>query len=219
MAETLSGRVIYATATDDVDVFTVWINIALAMLVADTQGALLNGFGNVNDDIVSVVASYIEAHCVEEAKNLYRALTLQQDYVDSDECVIKNVDCLGVYTEECGEPQFAYLAFEDRPREYQRRVHHIGDRVQDLFAITDKQWEAIEHLSKATKSKFTGITKREASEFISKKVKEVSEWKKAHAGRRNYSYKNRYNRGRYYDGQEEDANDCCISWLDLCGDM
>ena len=162
---------------------------------------------------------YIEAHCVEEAKNLYRALTLQQDYVDSDECVIKNVDCLGVYTEECGEPQFAYLAFEDRPREYQRRVHHIGDRVQDLFAITDKQWEAIEHLSKATKSKFTGITKREASEFISKKVKEVSEWKKAHAGRRNYSYKNRYNRGRYYDGQEEDANDCCISWLDLCGDM
>ena len=161
----------------------------------------------------------IEAYCVEEAKNLYRALNLKEEYVKSEECSIKYVHCLGIYTEECGEPLFPYLTFEERPTEYKRRVHHIGDKVQDLFAITDKQWEAIEHLSEATKSKFLGITKREASEFISKKVKEVSEWKKAHSGRRNYNYGYKHNRGRYYDGQEEDMNDCCISWLDLCGDM
>lgn len=162
---------------------------------------------------------YIEAYCVEEAKNLYRALTLQQEYVDSDECPINNIDCLGIYSErECGEPQFSYLAFEDRPIEYQRRVHHVGDRVQDLFAITDKQWEAIEHLSEVTKSKFLGITKREASEFISKKVEEVSEWKKAHSRRK--SYQRTHSRPRYNpDDQADWENDCAISWLDLCGDM
>lgn len=162
----------------------------------------------------------IEAYCVEEAKNLYRALALKEEYVKSEECSIENVYCLGIYTEECGEPLFPYLAFEERPIEYRRRIHHIGDKVQDLFAITKKQWEAIEHLSEATRSKFLGITKREASEFISKKIKEVAEWKKTHPQRK-YNYNYNRNRGYRYnpDDKADWDNDCCISWLDLCGDM
>lgn len=166
----------------------------------------VNGFQNFK---------YIEAHCVEEAKNLYRALSI--DYLDIHN-PNEDLDCLGVYTEECGEPQVCYLSFKDRPKEYQRRIHHIGGKIQDIFSITNKQWQAINNLSKATNSKFTGITKKEASEFISNKVKEVSEWKKAYLERK---FNREYNSDRYfyYDGQEDDENDFCISWLDLCGDM
>lgn len=148
---------------------------------------------------------YIEACCVEEAKNLYRALTLQCGFVDPDEVTIENIDCLGIYTEECGEPQFAYIAFEDRPKEYQRSIHHVGDRVQSIFAITEKQWKAIDNLSEATKSKFLGITKRDASEFISKKTKEVSQYKKTYCVR------------SVYRGDEEDweSFECVIPFEDL----
>lgn len=157
---------------------------------------------------------YIEAYCIEEAKNLYRVLN--SEFLDIDNPA-EELECLGVYSEECEEPPCDYVAFSDRPKEYQRQIYHIGD-VRDIFAITEKQWEAIKHLSEATKSKFTGITKKEASEFISKKIKEVSEWKKAHSGRRNYN--RAYSRPRYNpDDQAEWENDCCISWLDLCGDM
>lgn len=125
----------------------------------------------------------IEARCSEEAKNVYRI-------VNEVDCEEYSVNLLGIATPEVLE-NICSLSFKDRPKSLQKPIYHSGD-LDSYFRITDKQWVAISHLSKATGDVFNGLTKIDASSFISSCSEKVRKYKQTrfrnyHSSHRDYS--------------------------------